>query len=47
MDEVVAMDYEKLVKELRNTERICRDRMDGTVMLEAQQIRRERDETNA
>lgn len=27
--------YEKLVKELRNTERICRDRMDGEVMLKA------------
>lgn len=29
------MSYAELVKELRNTERICRDRMDGTVMLEA------------
>lgn len=29
------MNYEELVKELRETERICRDRMDGEVMLQA------------
>ena len=29
------MDYTELVKELRTTERICRDRMDGEVMLRA------------
>lgn len=29
------MMYDELVKELRDTERICRDRMDGTVMLQA------------
>ena len=28
-------DYAKLVKDLRITERICRDRMDGQVMLDA------------
>lgn len=28
-------DYTKLVKDLRDTERICRDRMDGQVMLDA------------
>ena len=27
--------YEKLIEELRTTERICRDRMDGEVMLRA------------
>lgn len=29
------MDYTELVTELRDTERICRDRMDGEVMLRA------------
>ena len=28
-------DYEQLVKDLRTTERICRDRMDGQVMRDA------------
>lgn len=28
-------DYKELVNELRTTERICRDRMDGQVMIEA------------
>lgn len=28
-------DYSKLVKDLRDTERVCRDRMDGQVMLDA------------
>lgn len=28
-------DYTELVKDLRDTERICRDRMDGQVMLDA------------
>ena len=28
-------DYEQLVKDLRTTERICRDRMDGQVMHDA------------
>lgn len=28
-------DYSKLVKDLRDTERICRPRMDGQVMLDA------------
>lgn len=28
-------DYTELCRELRNTERICRDRMDGEVMLKA------------
>lgn len=27
--------YEELIEELRTTERICRDRMDGEVMLRA------------
>lgn len=28
-------DYTKLVEELRDTERVCHDRMDGQVMLDA------------
>ena len=28
-------DYSELVKDLRDTERVCRDRMDGQVMLDA------------
>lgn len=28
-------EYTELCRELRNTERICRDRMDGEVMLKA------------
>ena len=28
-------DYSELVKALRDTERVCRDRMDGQVMLDA------------
>lgn len=28
-------DYTELVKALRDTERVCRDRMDGTIMLDA------------
>ena len=29
------MNYEQLVKDLRDTEMVCRDRMDGQVMLDA------------
>lgn len=35
MNKFIRREDTEIVKRLRDTERICRDRMDGTVMLEA------------